>query len=36
MWTLNICVFASAREIGTLILIIPKMILEIQKNWEAL
>ena len=34
MWILNICVFASASEIGALIF--TKLILKIQKNWKAL
>ena len=30
------CVFASASEIGVLILYFSKLILGIQKNWKAL
>ena len=36
MSILNICVFASASEIGALILHFTKLILRIQKNWKAL
>ena len=36
MQILNKCVFASASEIGALILYFTKLILGIQKNWKVL
>ena len=36
MWILNICVFAPASEIVTLILYFTKLSLGIQKDWKAL
>ena len=36
MWILNICTFASASEIGALILYSTKLILKIQKKPESI
>ena len=36
MWILNICLFASASEIGTLILYFTKLILGIKKKLESI
>ena len=36
MWILNICLFASASEIGALILYFTKLILGIKKKLESI